>query len=199
VDNELPPRITTFVLGIAPALLILSLIIWARSPVLAKRSLGRPDRPVTPASRFGLSAQSAPYGVTPTSQWVNFASQNTTVLGSPIPVGAVVRVFDPDSVQCGEIAVSHEGWYGLLPCYADDPTTPGDEGAQVNDPLHFTVNGTPAVPQGPDQPVWTANGALLFVDLAVPAATPTPTPLGTMPAPTRTPPVRVFLPSIQKQ
>ena len=143
-----------------------------------------------------------PYGVTPTTEWVNFRSQNTTVFGSPVPIGAVVRAYDPQDTQCGEFVVNHAGWYGLMPCYADDPMTPGDEGARPGDRIHFTIDGLPAVPMGPDQPIWTTNGGLLVVDLAVtdqpPTVTPTATPVGTIPAPTSSPAFWLFLPLIQK-
>ncbi len=149
-----------------------------------------------------------PAGVTPTWRWVDFRSQNTTVMGSPVAVGAVVRAFDPGGVQCGEFVVNHEGWYGLMPCYGDDPNTPGDEGATTNDPIHFTIDDQLALPMGPDAAVWTANGALKVVDLAViavtstatPSVTPTSTstPPGTIPASTATPQVALHLPVIRR-
>jgi len=116
-----------------------------------------------------------PIRVTPTTQWVNFVSQNTTLDGQPVPVGSIVRAFDPDGVVCGEYTVDHAGWYGLLSCYADDPNTPGDEGARPNDPIHFTINDLPASAQGPNNAVWTQNGALLHVNLAASSAGSQPT------------------------
>lgn len=149
-----------------------------------------------------------PAGVTPTWRWVDFRSQNTTVMGSPVAVGAIVRAFDPGDVQCAEFVVDHEGWYGLMPCYGDDPNTPGDEGAVANNPIHFTIDDQPALPMGPDAAVWTANGALKVVDLAVvavtstatPSVTPTSTstPPGTIPAPTATLQVALHLPVIRR-
>ena len=58
-----------------------------------------------------------------------------------MPVGAIVAAFDPQGVMCGQFTVTHVAWYGLMPCYGDDSTTPQDEGAVVGDPLRFTVNG----------------------------------------------------------
>ena len=107
-------------------------------------------------------------GVTPTNQWVNFFSANTTFLGEPVPVGAVIAAFDPDGVQCGEFTVVEEGKYGLMPCYRDDATTPDvDEGAEPGDVITFTINGLPALPSGPDNPVWTSHGDRWEVDLGV--------------------------------
>ncbi len=120
-----------------------------------------------------------PIRVTPTTQWVNFVSQNTTLDGQPVPVGSIVRAFDPDGVVCGEYTVDHAGWYGLLSCYGDDPTTPGDEGARPNDSIHFTINDLLATAQGPDDAVWTQNGALLHVDLAASSAGSPPQPTAT--------------------
>jgi len=103
-------------------------------------------------------------------EWVNFFSSNTTFLGQPVPVGAVIAAFDPQGVQCGECVVTTEGKYGFLPCLRDDhDTTPDlDEGAEPGDIISFTINGLPAVASGPDEPIWTSNGDLLEVDLEVP-------------------------------
>jgi hypothetical protein len=122
-----------------------------------------------------LLALALPYGptwadgVTPTNQWVNFFSANTTFLDQPVPVGAAIAAFDPQGVQCGEFTVGEEGKYGLMPCYGDDETTPDvDEGAEPGDVISFTINGLPAVALGPDEPIWTSNGDRREVDLEVP-------------------------------
>ncbi|MBC8447958.1 MAG: thrombospondin type 3 repeat-containing protein [Chloroflexi bacterium] len=109
----------------------------------------------------------------PGPEWVNFFSANTTFLGEPVPVGAVIAAFDPDGVQCGEFTVGEEGKYGLMPCYGDEkppPPTPDpvDEGAEQGDVISFTINGLPAVALGPDDPIWTSNGDKWEVDLGVP-------------------------------
>jgi len=101
-------------------------------------------------------------------EWVNFFSSNTTFLGQPVQVGAVVVAFDPDGVQCGEFTVDVEGQYGFLACYRDDDTTPEDDGADPGDVISFTINGLPAVAVGPDDPIWTSNGDLLEVNLGAP-------------------------------
>ncbi len=108
-------------------------------------------------------------GVTPTNQWVNFFSANTTFLGEPVLAGAYIAAYDPDGVQCGEFTVTAEGKYGYLPCYRDDETTPDvDEGAEAGDVISFTINGLPAVTSGPDDPIWTSHGDKWEVDLRVP-------------------------------
>ena len=49
--------------------------------------------------------------VTPTSEWVNFFSANTTFLGVPAPAGAVITAFDrpldaaTPPAKCGEFTV----------------------------------------------------------------------------------------------
>lgn len=100
-------------------------------------------------------------GVTPTNTWIDLYSSHSTFADAPIPAGAYVAVFDPQGAQCGEFTVAYAGWYGILPCYGDDPITGGDEGASFNDVLRFAVNGVAATPR----PV-TRNGT------PVPAGTP---------------------------
>jgi hypothetical protein len=114
-------------------------------------------------------------GVTPTNEWINVYSTNSTLAGQTLPVGSSVAVFDEQGTRCGEFEVTTEGWYGLMACYRDEPMTPEDEGAAVGDALRFTVNGRTAhatavslngtaVP--PSTRVrWTANGDRWEVDL----------------------------------
>ncbi|MCX6033193.1 MAG: hypothetical protein NT169_28400 [Chloroflexi bacterium] len=155
---------------------------------------------------FGLTAVRGG-NVTPTNQWVDFYGVNNTYLGSPVPVGAYIAVFDPQGVQCGEFTVTHAGTYGIVPCYGDDPTTPLDEGAVYGDVLHFTingqaaqteaisVNGAPVAPNtvvtwSPVQGLWQVNLHVTAGDTATPTATTdataTPTPTTTA-SPTATP------------
>ena len=140
--------------------------------------------------------------VTPTSEWVNFFSANTTFLGVPVPPGTAIAAFDhpldaaTPPAKCGEFTVLVAGAYGVMPCYRDDPTTTPDEGAEPGDPISFTINGFPATPiavslNGTPVPAgtpvtWTSFGDLWEVDLQVVAsptpsstATPTPTATGT--------------------
>ncbi len=154
-----------------------------------------------------LHASTQAGSVTPTSEWVNFHSFNTTFLGQPVPVGAYVAAYDPNGVQCGEFTVVAEGTYGVMPYYRDDGTTGEDEGAEPGDIINFTINGAPATPvpislnNTPVAPsttiTWTSHGDLWEVDLHVvttstPTSTPTDTPTATptateTPTPTSTP------------
>ncbi|MBM4466915.1 MAG: hypothetical protein FJ014_15415 [Chloroflexi bacterium] len=115
-----------------------------------------------------LAYSSTPVRGDPAPEWVNFFSSNTTFLGQPVPVGAVIAAFDPDGVQCGKFTVITAGKYGFLACYRDDDTTEEDDGADPGDEISFTINDLPAVSLGPDDPIWTSNGDLLEVDLGVP-------------------------------
>ena len=126
--------------------------------------------------------------ITPTNEWVNFGSTNSTYLGQPVPAGAVVAAFDPQGTQCGEFTVEYEGVYGFMPCYRDDSETGADEGAEPGDVISFTINDIPATPVPVslnNTPVaasttitWTQHGDVWEVDLHV-VATPTPTPTST--------------------
>lgn len=84
-------------------------------------------------------------------------------------MGAVVRAYNPRGVQAGEFVVTDPGWYGLMPVYRDDPSTPEDEGLRPGEEVSFTINGRPARPDGPDDTIWTASRAartpLLTLDL----------------------------------
>jgi len=117
--------------------------------------------------------------VIPTNEWINLYSANSTANGQPVQVGAVVAVFDPQGVQCGQFVVSASSKYGLMPCYRDDASTPAvDEGAEPGDTLSFTIDGVAAMPQArslnsvpvdPDTIVtWTQNLDRWEVDLNAP-------------------------------
>jgi hypothetical protein len=92
-------------------------------------------------------------GVTPTNTWANFYGPAHLPDGSPLPVGATVLALDSDGVVCGATLITHEGQYGLLACYGDDPTTPEDEGAQPGDTIQLLVEGQ-VLAVG----TWTAHG-----------------------------------------
>ena len=121
-------------------------------------------------------------------EWVNFFSSNTTFLGEPVPVGAVIAAFDPQGVKCGEFTVIERGKYGLMPCYRDDPATPEDEGPLPGEPISFKINGLPARPVpkslngNPVPPsttvTWTSFSDRWEVDLHVVAPPPPPVPVG---------------------
>ena len=92
-------------------------------------------------------------GVTPTHTWVNFYGAAYLPDGTPLPVGTTVLAMDPDGVVCGATVIAHEGQYGLLACYGDDPTTPEDEGAPPGDTIQFVADD-----QVLGMGTWTAHG-----------------------------------------
>jgi hypothetical protein len=101
----------------------------------------------------------------PTNLWVDFVGTGeSTLAGQPLPVGAVVRAYNPSGVLAGRTEVTLSGWY-LLAVYGDDLTTPLDEGAESGDTITFTINGWPAVPLGPDPPLWVGAGSRVHVEL----------------------------------
>ena len=115
---------------------------------------------------LALISNQAKSQVIPTNEWVNFYSMNAIFNGIPIPIGAEINAYDPDSVHCGTFTVTTEGQYGFMEVYRDDAITPDiDEGASPGDTITFTINGYLATPLGLDPPIWTFNGARLQVDL----------------------------------
>lgn len=177
---------------------VVAAILWARRSPTGAAARQTPGVIVGPGSgRWGSTPGDVrPARVTPTTQWVIFYSQNTTLDGQPVPVGSIVRAFDPGGQQCGENRVEQAGWYGQMACYADDPTTPGDEGAQPGDRIRFTINDLEATPLGPDEPIWTQNAALLRVDLAATSSTPSSPTATAMPSATPTETPQAPVPSV---
>jgi hypothetical protein len=105
--------------------------------------------------------------VIPTDEWITFYSRNTIFQGGPVPAGAVVEAYDPDSVLCGSFTVTTEGEYGFLFVYRDDTlTVEMDEGALPGDTITFKINGFPVKILGPDTSAWTENGDIFEIDLA---------------------------------
>ena len=104
--------------------------------------------------------------VVPTTAWTDFYSDGSTVNGSPLPIGAVVRAYDPQGVLCGEFIVHTAGSYGYLHVYGDDASTPGnDEGAVEGDTITFTIQGVEALGKG----IWTSGtpGQIVLLHLHV--------------------------------
>lgn len=100
-------------------------------------------------------------------EWVNFYGLRVFVDGEPAPIGTRVQAYDPQGVLASEFVITQAGTYGLMPVYRDDPETSEDEGVHPGERVSFIINGRVATPLGPDEPVWTANGDLKRVDLAV--------------------------------
>jgi len=112
--------------------------------------------------------------VVPTSEWISLWSDATVLNTNPVPVGVMIRAYDPDGVLCGEYQVNTAGSYGLMAVYRDDAFTTGvDEGAEPGDTLHFTFNGVPARTVGPEAVVWTQNGDVMSVDFEAEKVFPT--------------------------
>ena len=112
------------------------------------------------------AAPQPPAQLVPTTMWMNLYSPASLLDGNPVPPGAVITAYDHAGVICGEFTVVRPGQYGLMPVYADDPTTPGDEGAAQGETISLRVNGFPAQTI-PARVRWTSMGDLLRVDLAV--------------------------------
>lgn len=183
---------------------------WTNSPVATPTQVVPPPSPTptrtpVPTSTWTpvpTSTPTAPQATQPTPaptstqatspEWVNFYGMNSTLDGAPLPIGSVVEAW-AGSVRCGYFVVHTVGWYGLLPCYRSYEGSPG---ANPGDIISFTINGRPATPLGPDQPVWTAHGDRKHVELAVtgPAPTATFTPVPPTATFTPAPPTATFTP-----
>jgi len=87
--------------------------------------------------------------------------------GSPAPAGTAIDAYDPTGLRCGTYQVTIAGEYGPMPVYLDDALTPEHDGALAGDRITFVVNGQPAAPMGPDEPVWTFSGDIWRVNLRV--------------------------------
>lgn len=97
--------------------------------------------------------------ITPTNIFTSFFDSVSTYNGELLPIGSVVKAYDPDGVLCGMYVVDKaEGHYGFMAVYGDDPLTSGvDEGAELGDEISFEINGRPA----------TAVGDVMFADQVV--------------------------------
>lgn len=101
-----------------------------------------------------------------TNEWINIYSTNSTYNGQPLTPGSVVTAVGEDGRSLGQITVRDEGWYGLLAVYGDDAYTDGLDGARPGEHIRFLINNQPATITNGANPVWTANGDLVQVDLA---------------------------------
>ncbi len=88
----------------------------------------------------------------PTDLHTRFYNSNSTFLGEPLPVGSIIKAYDPDGVWCGVDTVTIAGQYGYMAVYGDSPYFAGDQGAETNDSITFTVNGLEADYVG--DPIW---------------------------------------------
>ncbi len=84
---------------------------------------------------------------------------------NPVLPGDVITAIDPDGVVCGVFMVRTAGEYGFMHVYGDDETTNSDEGTKPGDNIIFRINGFLAKTIGPDEPIWTRNGAQQEVNL----------------------------------
>jgi hypothetical protein len=102
------------------------------------------------------SAAMAQVGV-PMSFYIGGNQGTTTYNGVPAPPGSIIDVYDLDYVHCGRDTVTETlgaGRYGVLDVLGDDPDTEADEGPLEDEYLIFELNGRPATPIGPDEPIW---------------------------------------------
>ncbi|MHB8092300.1 MAG: hypothetical protein ACYDH8_12015 [Syntrophales bacterium] len=78
--------------------------------------------------------------------------------------GDELAVYDESGVLCGLSTLSIPGQYGFVHVYGDDSTTTVDEGADLDVPLKFYLNGTPLVPLSSREMLWLGDGQRLRVD-----------------------------------
>lgn len=121
---------------------------------------------IAPGASDGSSDPATSGILHPTPSWANALSPESTLDGRPLAVGDIVTAYDNQGVLMGRAEVEVEGKYGLMALYMDDPSTPIDEGANPGETISFKVNGYPALVQGPHDPVWGSNGAIMMLNLA---------------------------------
>jgi len=103
--------------------------------------------------------------VVPTNRWVSVYSEFSLFNGQPVPVGAVIEVYDAQGILCGSAEVPDPGRFGFIPVYGDDPRTVGiDEGAEPGDTLFFRIDGFFTRSAG-SVPIWEDHGTTLPVQL----------------------------------
>ena len=99
-----------------------------------------------PTDTVAPTATATPSGSPGAPEWVNFYGTSSILDGVPLPVGAIVRAYSPDGVECGSYTVSTVGSYGVLAC---EGATVGLPGAHPGDTIYFTINGRAALTVGP--------------------------------------------------
>ncbi len=98
--------------------------------------------------------------------WTDFYGSATLYNGELAPLGSVINAYDTSGTLCGADTIDYAaGVYGFLAVRGDEADTDEDEGAEINEPIRFTINGRTAVELGPDTALWLGRGARLEVDL----------------------------------
>lgn len=114
--------------------------------------------------------------IIPTNKWTSFYDSLTTYNGALVPVGSIIKAYDPNDVLVGLDTAglgpsADPGYWGFMPVYGDDPTTAGvDEGAEFGDSIHFTINDRPATIVEGD-PTWADDQTPHRVQLSASATT----------------------------
>ena len=105
---------------------------------------------VTGGATLLLGLTALAQGPYPNPKFCSFYDSASTLNGQLVPVGSIVKAYDPQGVLIGVDTfgvgpTATAGHYGFMPSYGDDPNTVGfDEGANSGDSVHFTINGRPA-------------------------------------------------------
>jgi len=115
------------------------------------------------AADTGVQAQDTLY-IGP--DFAEYFDSMCTINGELLPVGTVIKAYDPDSVWCGVDTVDVAGKY-IMYIYGDQSGTPAlDEGASAADSIWFTINGREAtIDLG--NPEWYNQALLNQVRLSV--------------------------------
>ena len=79
--------------------------------------------------------------VHPTTEWVSVFGEGIQFNGLPLKIGTMLQAKDPDGIICGEIVVTREGLFGMMPIYRDDPTSEIDEGAEPDELIRLYLDG----------------------------------------------------------
>jgi hypothetical protein len=98
-----------------------------------------------------------------------------SVAGLPAQPGDEIAAICPGNVVCGRYSVETEGQYGFMHVYRDDPNTQAVEGAAEGSPITFRIwdasagmerDARATLVNGAGSPVWTADGAIVQINLS---------------------------------
>ena len=158
--------VQTIVVGLASVLWVaVTTLSWSGSPEGLNAQGQRLPAEAGVGAHEAITAPPDCPEAHPNPSWVDFWGEGSTLDGQPLPVGAMVRAYDPTGTLAGCRQVRGDGHYGLAVYQDEADTLELDEGAGPGDRIAFTVDDHPAAALGPDEPLWAQPYDLMHVEL----------------------------------